>query len=74
MSPAICETLAVSFSPMDSLGIYATPAIVYDDERGPVSVLSGVPTVAQLQKLLSPLTSTDGFRHDRRRCQGTSML
>lgn len=54
--PATRETLAVNFSLMDSLGIYATPAIVYDDEDGRVSVFSGVPTAAQLQKILSPVT------------------
>lgn len=50
------ETLAVNASLMDSLGIYATPAIVYDDEDGRVSVFSGVPSAAQLQKILRPLT------------------
>jgi thiol:disulfide interchange protein DsbG len=59
ISSATRETLAVNFSLMDSLGIYATPAVVYDDEDGRVSVFSGVPSAAQLQKMLRPLTPAD---------------
>lgn len=54
LSPATSETLSVHAALMNSLGIYATPALVYDGVDGRVSVWNGLPSPTQLQAILTP--------------------
>ncbi|MEO7775480.1 MAG: thiol:disulfide interchange protein DsbG [Steroidobacteraceae bacterium] len=47
------ENLELNNLFMDTLGIFATPAIVYADEAGVTRILQGLPSAERLQELLS---------------------